>query len=145
MSFHPSYLPMLVPGGGASGGSASTIEGVCEASLQIGQFVYLSGNTVAGKRIFSACSALVKATLPAVGIVASKPTSTTCKIATVGVVTIPASAALMLGQIAYVGVDGFATSILLTTNPSNVYLQRGGTISKPTEIILNIQEELRIV
>lgn len=145
MPFHPTYLPMLVPGGGSSG-TVSALEGVCDISVQVGQFVYVAGNTVAGKRIFGTSSALVKETLPTVGIVVQKPSATTCKVASMGAVTLPAAyPSLLLGQIAFLGTDGFPSSILLTTNPNNVYAQRVGTVSKPNELILNIGEEVRLV
>lgn len=124
----------------------SALEGVCDISVQVGQFVYVAGNTVAGKRIFGTSSALVKETLPTVGIVVQKPSATTCKVASMGAVTLPAAyPSLLLGQIAFLGTDGFPSSILLTTNPNNVYAQRVGTVSKPNELILNIGEEVRLV
>lgn len=146
MPLHFSYTPMIIPGAGAGGGVIDAIEGVCDISLQVGAFVYVAGNTPGGQRIFALSSCLVDATMPAVGIVVQKPTVTTCKVATTGAFDLPVSTwPLDVGESAYVGIDGFPSTTLLTDFPEALYLQRVGTASKPRELILNIGEGVKLV
>lgn len=146
MPLHPSYLPMLVPGGGgSSGGGGLTVTGACLATLEVGQFVYPSGVSLSGQRMFGVCDPMNMATMPSVGLVVSKPTPTTCVVALAGLVGIPASLGLPAASRAWVGLDGFPTTIFLTVTYDDVYVQSVGTTGKSTELFLNLGEVIGLV
>jgi len=145
MSLRLNYSPMFSRGGGSSG-LILPLSGICDASLEVGVCVYISGNTDNGKRFFSASSALDHSTLPSIGIVVSKPTATKCEVATYGTIQLPDSVpVLQVGKVAFVGIDGFAKTNLLTEVSGCLYLQRVGSASKPRELIIKFGEEIGIL
>lgn len=145
MPLHPSYLPMLVPGAGSSGGAGLIVPGVCLDTLQVGQFVYMAGVTGLGARLFMVCDPTNIAAMPAVGIVINKSSPENCVVAIGGLVGIPAFLALPVGQRAWVGLDGFPTTTLLTPAFGDVYLQNVGVTGKSTELFLNLGEVIGLV
>lgn len=121
------------------------VSGVCDPSIGTGQLVYLSGNTIEGERIFSLASALTYAAMPADGIVTDKPTPTTCVVGISGTVPLPVGVGpLDVGKIVFVGVDGYPSTTILSTNPSGIFLQKVGKATKPSEVLVQIGEVIRL-
>lgn len=62
--------------------NAGLFDGTCDAALAVGDLVYISGSSSAVERVNIALTAEV----PVIGVVISKPTATTCKVQTQGIV-----------------------------------------------------------
>lgn len=56
----------------------------CQATDELGHFVYITGPLISGARQVTKVDITARATMPAIGLLVRKPTSTTCLVQTFG-------------------------------------------------------------
>ena len=84
--------------------AATSFTADCPSATAVGDFVYITGAAVSGIRQVDTVDITVVATMPAIGVVISKATTTRCTVQTGGEITTVAP--LTVGKVYYVGADG---------------------------------------
>lgn len=95
-------------GRGSGAGGSQELDAVCTAGDLVGRAVYVSGPKIGGAyqvRTVDIDSSLVEPSI-AVGVIKSKPTSTSCIVHLIGPLSLPQFSGLSPGRRAFVGTSG---------------------------------------
>lgn len=126
----PTKLDVSVTGGGGGGTSdTNDAAATCPTSVAVGNVVYVVSAGAVDKADNSSA-----ATMPAVGFVSTKPTTTTCTVRSIGKITL---SGLTAGATYHVGTAGAITA----TVPSSGLDQRVGIAISATDLLIKMDAD----
>lgn len=106
----------------------------CLATDIVGDFIHITADKVAGVYQVSKVDILDATTMPCIGIITNKPTSTSCFIQTFGII---AATGLVAGQRYWVGADSQINAAHPTPGPGQIAVaQVVGVALDSTELLL---------